>query len=728
MARHAVRPGAVIDGFTIGECVHSGGMATLWSVTRPDITTPLLMKVPRVAEGEDPAAIVSFEMEQMILPRLSGPHVPAFFAAGDFMRQAYVVIEVIPGTTLYGRLGELPLPYGEAGAIAGKIATALADLHRQNVIHHDIKPSSIMFRPTGEAVLIDFGLSHHNQLPDLLQEEFRIPYGTAPYMAPERLLGVRDDPRSDLFSLGVLLVFFHHGRAAVRRERNPARNAPPAVARSLSAAQTEADYPPWLQEIVLRCLEIDPVWRYPTASQLAFDLAHPDEIKLTGRAERLDRDPISTVWRRRFNGNLMQPRGKADLAAQLASGPIVMIALDVSEEAHELNEALRVTAARILATLPAARLACLNVLKLGRVTIDRTLDEEGNNKHVDRLVALRHWAQPLKLDENRLTVHVLEAIDPAAAILEFAEANHVDHIVIGARQNSLRRTLLGGVSAKVAAEAPCTVTVVRPPRLALLREQGTATENPAETKARADAFSSREPVSTSLENALDRLAARGRRGVADRGDIGLVGFHRAALEHGGAGDKGVDAGGGELAGNLGGDAAVDLDVDRPSGGHRAQIPDLAERGGDEGLAAEAGIDRHHQHEVDHVDDVFDRRNRRGRVERDAGLLAEAADRLQRAVQMRTGFRVHRDVIAAGLGEGLQIGVAGRDHQMRVEDLLAVRTHRLDDIGAKGNVGHEMPVHHVEMNPVGAGRIHGADLFAQPGKIRSQDRRRDDEGA
>ena len=60
-------------------------------------------------------------------------------------------------------------------------------------------------------MLIDFGLSHHNQLPDLLQEEFRLPYGTAPYMAPERLLGVRDDPRSDLFSLGVLLYFFTTG-------------------------------------------------------------------------------------------------------------------------------------------------------------------------------------------------------------------------------------------------------------------------------------------------------------------------------------------------------------------------------------------------------------------------------------------------------------------------------------------------------------------------------------
>jgi nucleotide-binding universal stress UspA family protein len=147
-----------------------------------------------------------------------------------------------------------------------------------------------------------------------------------------------------------------------------------------------------------------------------------------------------------------------------------------------LNEALRVTTERILATLPSARLACLNVLKLGRVTIDRTLDPQGNNKHIDRLVMLRHWASPLKLDEGRLTVHVLEAVDAAAAILEFAKTNHVDHIVIGARQNSLKRSLLGGVSARVAAEAACTVTVVRPPRLAALAEQG-ADDKQAEAKA-----------------------------------------------------------------------------------------------------------------------------------------------------------------------------------------------------------------------------------------------------
>jgi nucleotide-binding universal stress UspA family protein len=335
-----------------------------------------------------------------------------------------------------------------------------------------------MFRESGEAVLIDFGVSHHNHLPDLLQEEFRLPYGTAPYMAPERLLGMRDDPRSDLFSLGVLLYFFTTGvrpfgesesLRAIRRRlwRDP---HPPRRLRN--------DYPPWLQEIVLRCLEIEPVWRYPTAAQLAFDFGHPEQVRLTARSERLKRDPLSTVWRRRFNRGLTLARPKADVAAQLAASPIVAVALDTTEGSEALNDAIRVTAERVLATLPSARLACLNVLKLGRVTIDRTVDEQGRNKHVDRLVALQHWAQPLRLDESRLTVHVLEAIEAASAILEFAAVNHVDHIVIGARQTSMLRSLLGSVSARVAAEAPCTVTVVRPPRLAVRNEPERAGEKP----------------------------------------------------------------------------------------------------------------------------------------------------------------------------------------------------------------------------------------------------------
>jgi serine/threonine protein kinase len=476
MVKPTLEPGSLIDGYRVEEQLHRGGMATLWRVSCPELPdTPLLMKVPRIGEGEDPAAIVSFEMEQVILPRVSGPHVPRFVAAGDFSVQPYIVMERVAGETLLPRLSQLPLPYAEVAAMAMKIAIALDHLHRQHVIHHDIKPSNIMFRPSGEAVLLDYGLACHDQLPDLMQEEFRLPFGTAPYMAPERLLRVRDDPRSDLFSLGVLLYFFTTGERpfgstetlrGMRRRlwRDP---VPPRRLRP--------DYPPWLQEIVLRCLEIEPAWRYPTAAQLAFDLGNPDSVKLTARSEKMKRDPLSTAWRRRFNRDLTWAR-PTTVTAQLASAPIVAIAVDLTEGSLALNEELREMARRIMATQPSARLACLNVLKLGRISLDSTLDEQGHNKHIDRLVALRHWASPLKLKDNQLTVHVIEAVDPATAIVEFANTNRVNHILLGARQNSVMRKLLGSVSARVAAEATCTVTVVRSP-------QTEAAEAPREDEA-----------------------------------------------------------------------------------------------------------------------------------------------------------------------------------------------------------------------------------------------------
>jgi eukaryotic-like serine/threonine-protein kinase len=474
MAKPQLSKGAVLDGFRLEERIHKGGMATLWRVSHADMTMPLIMKAPILGEGEDPAAIVGFEMEQMIMPQLSGLHVPAFVAAGDFAAHPYIVMELIEAPSLLKRLPDLPLPYSEVSEIGVKIATALADLHRQHTIHLDIKPSNIVIRPEGHAALIDFGLAHHDQLPDLMQEEFRLPYGTAPYMAPEQLLGVRRDPRSDQFALGVLLYFFSTGirpfgqsetmrgmRKRLWRDPHPPRSLRP-------------DYPPALQEIVLRCLETQPAWRYPTASQLAFALGNQDQVSLTARAERLTRDPFTTVLRRRFNTDLITASSKRGIARQLNGAPIVAVAVDLSETSEAVHEALRQATDRMLTTLPSARLACLNVLKLGRITLDTTLDARGHNKHVERLVALKHWAQPLKLPEHRVTYHVLEAVDPADAILDYARLNAVDQLLIGARQNSLKRRLLGSVSAKVAAEAACTVTIVRPSSAGQDRENADA--------------------------------------------------------------------------------------------------------------------------------------------------------------------------------------------------------------------------------------------------------------
>ncbi|PWR21877.1 bifunctional serine/threonine-protein kinase/universal stress protein [Zavarzinia compransoris] len=453
-----VEPGAVIDGYAIDSQIHRGGMATLWALKTPAGAMPLIMKVPRLAEGEDPAAIVGFEMEQMILPRLAGPHVPRFVAAGDFRTLPYIVMEWIQGRSLHARLPDLPLPPAEVAEIGARAAVALDALHRQQVVHLDVKPSNIMVRPGGDMALIDFGLSHHLQLPDLLDEEFRLPYGTAPYMAPEQVLGQRAEPRSDLFALGSLMYFFVTGTRPFgdpqtlkglkkRLWRDP---VPPRRLRP--------DCPPWLQEIILRCLEVDPENRHPTAAQLALDLRTPEQVPLTARAERRDQDGFIATFKRRLDVDAILTVNKR---AGSATAPIIMAAIDFDTLGDEAADAMRDMIRQLMVSMPRARLACVNVLKLRRIGLDSTLDEDGDHKHLQRLIELRHWARPLGLAEGSVTFHVLEATKPADAILDYARANGIDHIVMGARERSTMRSLLGSVSGEVAAEAPCTVTVVR---------------------------------------------------------------------------------------------------------------------------------------------------------------------------------------------------------------------------------------------------------------------------
>lgn len=178
----AVRPhkGLEIDGFVLGEKLHEGGFATIWDVTHPDHNQPMLMKVPTILDGLDGPTIVGFEIEQMIMPRLSGNHVPKVIAIGDFAVMPYIVTERVEGDTLTPVFNRAPLPFDELIALSQKMATALHALHKQHVVHLDVKPSNILQRPSGELVFIDFGLSRHDQLPDLLAEEFKIPMGTYP--------------------------------------------------------------------------------------------------------------------------------------------------------------------------------------------------------------------------------------------------------------------------------------------------------------------------------------------------------------------------------------------------------------------------------------------------------------------------------------------------------------------------------------------------------------------
>jgi len=483
MAPASLEVGQVVDGFRLDAVAHRGGMATLWQVSRiaagasAEAELPLLMKVPRLRGGEDPTAIVGFEVEQMIMPVLTGPHVPRYVARGEFTRLPYIVMERIEGRSLRDRFDAAPLPIDEVAELGAKVATALHDLHRQRVIHLDVKPSNVMLRrrgdgSDGDAVLIDFGLSRHDLLPDLLEEEFELPMGTSPYMSPEQVRFVRNDPRSDLFSTGVMLYHLTTGRrpfgapSSVRGLRRRLYREPTAP-RTL-----RDDCPPWLQEVILRCLEVRPEQRYQTAAQLAFDLQHPDQVALGERARRAGSGSSLDVVRRWFVSLRESAPVEGGAGGQSARSPIVLAAIDIDGADQALLDTARDAALRLLQTDPGARLACLTVMRINRVGMDELLAEDGAPRHLKLLIALRHWARPLQQAlgasagaereaSARVTFHVIEAVDAASAIVDYARRNQIDHIVMGARSSGRLRRHLGSVSARVVAESDCTVTVVR---------------------------------------------------------------------------------------------------------------------------------------------------------------------------------------------------------------------------------------------------------------------------
>ena len=471
-------------------------MAALWRVTHPDFDCPLVMKMPFIAWGDDPGAIVGFEVEQMILPRLSGPHVPRFIAAA-FSDHPYLVMERIQGSSLKALVADLPRPPEEVAAIGAKVAFALHDIHRQHVIHFDVKPSNVMLRDSGEAALIDFGLSRHERMPDLLAEETRLPVGTAAYIAPEQVHGVRSDPRSDLFALGVLLYVVLTESSPSASRRPPPECAPASIATPCLRARCGRTARHGCRSL-LRCLEVDPRRRHQTGAQLALDLKNPEQVGLTERAERQRQDRLAAVakrWLRTRGGDAGLPI--ETVSAHLAQAPIIMAAVDLAPEFGSLADALRLTVQRILSIQPAARLTCVNVLKTALLSIGGPENTGGANPYLQRLVELKAWARPLAIDEDRISFHILEAVDPAAALVDDANRNHVDHIVIGARGSSTVRRYLGSVSSHVVGRSPAGD---RGPRAG----ESSLTATPATSGGRPD----REPLS---EHAL---AKRNRRRLA----------------------------------------------------------------------------------------------------------------------------------------------------------------------------------------------------------------------
>ena len=383
-------------------------------------------------------------------------------AAGDLERVPYLVMEYVQGQTLEHWLDSpLQLDVDTIARLGTAMARAAHALHQQNTVHLDLKPANVLFREDGSAVLLDFGLSCHAHYPDLLAEQLRKAVGSPGWIAPEQVVGVRGDPRSDVFAIGVMLYQLCTGElpfgtpqtAAGLRQRLWVDPTPPRKLRP--------DIPAWLQEVVLRCLEPEAAKRYPSAAHLAFDLTHPTQVHVTRRGTQTEGTPFRTHFKRWLKAAGMHYQPSPLPARQVQEVPIVMVAVPHKDASDATLYSLREAVARALGTRPGARLACVTVISS---SLTSTSEDENSETSVHRryLAALRHWAQPLDHPGHQTSCHVLESGDVAQALLDYARGNHVSVIVMGAATHGLMtQRFVATVPIKVAMDAPCTVILVK---------------------------------------------------------------------------------------------------------------------------------------------------------------------------------------------------------------------------------------------------------------------------
>jgi protein-serine/threonine kinase len=457
-----IAPGTEIAGHRVIDRFHEGGMADLYRVAAPDGEVRLL-KLPKLGFGSHSACYAGFEVEQISLSRLSGPHVPRLYASGEHAGSPYLICEHLGDDTLAARMEGAPLPPAETARLGAALAMALSAIHRQGVVHHDLKPSHVFFRPGGEAALIDFGLACHGQLPDLVEDEADKPLGTPAYISPEQLRARRCDPRSDIFAIGIVLYAMASGRLPFGSPTGLQGMNRRLYFDCTPPRRINPDCPGWLQEIILHCLEVNVERRYGSAAQLANDLAHPDQVAVGDRGERQRSRGWHVALRRGWRYLFGLSPGPLPPAVQLPRAPHLLVAVDTAHADDVLQNALRQSVKQLAATAPQWRITCVTVIDPSLLGGMEDAPEVGRTAHTETLIALHHWAQPLDLPVERLRFHVLEGGDAAARIVDFVRTHHVDQVVLGARGGSHLRRLLGSVSARVAAEAPCTVTVVRAP-------------------------------------------------------------------------------------------------------------------------------------------------------------------------------------------------------------------------------------------------------------------------